>query len=68
MVCLDRMDRAQDHGAPIVVTEREAMSRGSSMRGRVARVGLALASVILLLVGGWVLWQAVRERCGCAVG
>ena len=25
-------------------------------------MGLALASMILLIVGGWVLWQAVRER------
>ena len=51
-----------DHRAAIVVAEREAMGRRSSMRGRVARVGLALASMILLIVGGWVLWQAVRER------
>ena len=51
-----------DHRAAIDVAEREAMVRRSSMRGRVARVGLAFASVILLIVGGWVLWQGVRER------
>ncbi len=45
-----------------VVAEREATGRPSSMRGRVGRVGLALASMILLIVGGWVLWQVVRER------
>ena len=26
------------------------------------RVGLAFASVILLIVGGWVLWRGIRER------
>ena len=51
-----------DSRAAIAVGEREATGRRSSMRWRVARVGLALASVILLIVGGWVLWQGVRER------
>ena len=45
-----------------VVAEKEATGRRSSMRGRVGRAGLALASMILLIVGGGVLWQVVRER------
>jgi TolB-like protein/DNA-binding winged helix-turn-helix (wHTH) protein/Tfp pilus assembly protein PilF len=48
-----------DRPAVIVVGERQATHRPSSMR---ARMGLSLASMILLIVGGWVLWQAVRER------
>jgi TolB-like protein/DNA-binding winged helix-turn-helix (wHTH) protein/Flp pilus assembly protein TadD len=54
------------HGADsrtaIVLGERQATRRRSSMGWRVARMGLALAIVILLIVGGWVLWQEVRER------
>jgi TolB-like protein/DNA-binding winged helix-turn-helix (wHTH) protein/Tfp pilus assembly protein PilF len=60
------MPRPNGHGADsraaIAVGEREATGRQSSMSWRVARVGLALASVILLIVGGWALWQGVRER------
>jgi TolB-like protein/DNA-binding winged helix-turn-helix (wHTH) protein/Tfp pilus assembly protein PilF len=60
------MPRPNGHGADsraaIAVGEREATGRQSSMSWRVARVGLALASVILLIVGGWGLWQEVRER------
>jgi TolB-like protein len=32
------------------------------MAWRVTRVGLAVAIVFLLIVGGWALWQGVRER------
>jgi TolB-like protein/DNA-binding winged helix-turn-helix (wHTH) protein/Tfp pilus assembly protein PilF len=52
----------EDSRAAIVVGERQGRRRRSSTGWRVARAGLALAVVILLFVGGWALWQGVRER------
>jgi TolB-like protein/DNA-binding winged helix-turn-helix (wHTH) protein/Tfp pilus assembly protein PilF len=51
-----------DSRAAIAVGEREATRRRSSTSWRMARMGLALASVILLIVGGLAIWQGVRER------
>jgi TolB-like protein/DNA-binding winged helix-turn-helix (wHTH) protein/Flp pilus assembly protein TadD len=42
--------------------ERQATSRRSPMGWRVIRVGLSFALVCLLVVGGWALWQGMRER------
>jgi TolB-like protein/DNA-binding winged helix-turn-helix (wHTH) protein/Tfp pilus assembly protein PilF len=50
-----------------VVAAPEATGSQSFMRGRMGRMGLALVSLILLVVGGWVLWQAIRERTAVAL-
>jgi serine/threonine-protein kinase len=51
-----------DNGAAVVPRERQDTRRRSSLGRRVARMGLALVIVTLLIVGGWVLWQRVYER------
>ena len=48
--------------AAIVLGERQATGQRSPMGWRAAHLGLALAIVLLLIVGGWALWQGVRER------
>jgi TolB-like protein/DNA-binding winged helix-turn-helix (wHTH) protein len=52
---------ADRHGGS-VPGERQAMQRRSSMGWRVAHVGLALAVVIVLIVGGWALWRGISKH------
>jgi TolB-like protein/DNA-binding winged helix-turn-helix (wHTH) protein/Tfp pilus assembly protein PilF len=51
-----------DSHAAVVGGERQAARRRSSTWWRISRGGMALAIGILLVVGGWVFWQGVRER------
>jgi TolB-like protein/DNA-binding winged helix-turn-helix (wHTH) protein/Tfp pilus assembly protein PilF len=55
-------EHGADHRASIIVGERQATHRRPSMSWQGARVGLAVASVILLIMAGWALWQELRER------
>jgi TolB-like protein/DNA-binding winged helix-turn-helix (wHTH) protein len=59
-------DGAQRHGA-IVLGERQATRWESSPRWRMAHMGLALAVVVLLFIGGWALWWGVSEHVAVAL-
>jgi len=53
--------------AAISLGERQSTRRYWARGWRVAHVGLAFALVLLLLVGGWAIWQGISEHVAMAL-
>ncbi|HEX9870964.1 MAG TPA: winged helix-turn-helix domain-containing protein, partial [Candidatus Tectomicrobia bacterium] len=56
-----RNGQSADNRAAILLGERQATGQRSPVGWRVARVGLAVVFVVLLIGGGWALWRGTRE-------